>query len=45
MQAKELEFGFRLPAENNPYKRVFRFSYQVGDDTWQFVGAALEDGG
>lgn len=44
MQAKELEFGFRLLAENNLRKRVYRFSYQPVQDSWQFVGAFPEGG-
>ncbi|EIJ36024.1 hypothetical protein [Thiothrix nivea] len=42
MQAKELEFGFRLPAENNPHKRVYLFTYQAGQDSWQFAAIAPE---
>ncbi|MBU0655116.1 MAG: hypothetical protein KJ914_08260 [Gammaproteobacteria bacterium] len=42
MQAKELEFGFRLPAENNPHKRVYHFHYDVQQDSWQFVDTTLE---
>ncbi len=42
MQVKEMEFGFRLLAENNPHKRVYRFTYQAGDERWQFVDASLE---
>ncbi|SEB12303.1 hypothetical protein SAMN05660964_03669 [Thiothrix caldifontis] len=45
MQAKELEFGFRLLAENNPHKRVYQFRYQAGDDRWQFTGVIPEAGG
>lgn len=44
MQAKELEFGFRLLAENNLHKRTYRFSYQAGQDVWQFVGTLPEGG-
>jgi hypothetical protein len=42
MQAKELEFGFRLLAENNLHKRMYRFVYQPGQDGWQFMGAFPE---
>ena len=44
MQLKESEFGFRLMAENNPHKRVYRFVYQSGQDSWQFAGAMPESG-
>jgi hypothetical protein len=44
MQVKEAEFGFRLMAENNPHKRMYRFVYQAGQDSWQFVGATPEAG-
>jgi hypothetical protein len=44
MQVKELEFGFRLLAENNPHRRVYRFSYEPGQDSWQFAGAFPEGG-
>lgn len=45
MQVKELEFGFRLLAENNPHRRMYRFSYQAGQDAWQFMGNQAESGG
>jgi hypothetical protein len=45
MKAKELEFGFRLPAENNPSKRVYLFSYDPVTDAWVFKEAGLEEGG
>lgn len=37
MIVKEMEFGFRLPAENNPYNNQYLFQYQA-DDTWKFLG-------
>lgn len=42
LQAKETEFGFRLMAENNLHKRVYRFTYQADKETWQFVAAIAE---
>ena len=42
MQVKELEFGFRLLAENNPHRRMYRFAYQPEQDSWQFAGAFPE---
>ncbi|OQX02944.1 MAG: hypothetical protein BWK73_41040, partial [Thiothrix lacustris] len=45
MLAKELEFGFRLLAENNLRKRTYRFRYAVGQDVWQFTAAQADNGG
>lgn len=42
MQAKELEFGFRLLAENNLNKRIYSFRYRPADDGWQFVASLPE---
>lgn len=42
MQLKETEFGFRLLAENNPRKRVYRFIYQSAQDRWEFKESGLE---
>ncbi|PID48889.1 MAG: hypothetical protein CR991_09635 [Proteobacteria bacterium] len=44
MQVKEVNFGFRLMAENNPYKRVYNFIYQASDDAWSFRGTTPEAG-
>ncbi len=44
MQVKEVEFGFRLMAENNPHKRAYQFSYQPATDQWQFMGAQPDSG-
>lgn len=42
MQAKEMEFGFRLLAENNPHKRVYQFRYMAERDRWEFIGTQPE---
>ncbi len=42
LQAKETEFGFRLMAENNLHKRVYRFTYQPAEDHWQFLESVTE---
>ncbi|MEZ5538117.1 MAG: hypothetical protein R3F02_21120 [Thiolinea sp.] len=42
MQAKELEFGFRLLAENNLRKRMYVFRYQPSGEQWQFLQAVQE---
>lgn len=43
MQAKELEFGFRLLAENNPHRRVYQFRYDPTNIGWQFVATQTEE--
>lgn len=45
MQVKELEFGFRLLAENNLHKRVYHFVYQPDVGAWQFEMILPENGG
>lgn len=42
MQVKELEFGFRLLAENNLHKRMYVFAYDSAVDKWSFVNAVPE---
>ncbi|TXH71492.1 MAG: hypothetical protein E6Q83_01855 [Thiothrix sp.] len=42
LQVKELEFSFRLLAENNLKRRAYNFSYQADKDTWQFLSSRLE---
>lgn len=42
LQVKEMEFGFRLLAENNLLKRVYQFGYQKESDDWTFLGAVPE---
>jgi hypothetical protein len=42
MQVKELEFGFRLLAENNLKRRHYNFSYQAPSDTWLFQNSEFE---
>ncbi len=42
LQVKELEFGFRLLAENNLKRRSYNFNYQAHKDTWQFASSQLE---
>lgn len=42
LQVKELEFGFRLLAENNLKRRSYNFSYQADKDAWQFSSSQLE---
>ena len=41
MTVKEMEFSFRLPAENNPFKHQYIFQYQQ-DSTWKFLGVKPE---
>jgi len=41
MTVKEMEFGFRLPAENNPFTNKYLFQYQK-DDVWKFLGVKPE---
>lgn len=43
LQVKEVEFGFRLLAENNLNRRSYSFNYQVDSDTWQFSSSQLEN--
>jgi hypothetical protein len=48
MIVKEMEFGFRLPAENNPYKNQYIFEYrksaehQSSESFWKFLGVQQE---
>ena len=42
LQAKEAEFGFRLMAENNLHKRLYRFVYQPDTEQWAFQQAIAE---
>jgi hypothetical protein len=48
MIVKEMEFGFRLPAENNPYKNQYIFEYkksanhQENKSFWTFLGVQQE---
>jgi len=37
MLVKEMEFGFRLLAETNPYRKKYSFQYQLSQDQWQFL--------
>ncbi len=41
MTVKEMEFGFRLPAENNPFTNKYIFKYE-SDDSWKFLGVQPE---
>lgn len=43
LQVKELEFGFRLLAENNLKRRTYHFNYQADKDGWQFQASELEN--
>lgn len=43
LQLKELEFGFRLMAENNLKRRTYSFNYQADKDIWQFKSSELEN--
>lgn len=43
LQVKELEFGFRLLAENNLKRRSYNFNYQAEQDVWSFQNSALEN--
>ncbi|WP_298609492.1 hypothetical protein [uncultured Thiothrix sp.] len=42
LQVKELEFGFRLLAENNLRRRSYTFNYQADRDEWLFQGSQPE---
>ena len=42
MQAKELEFGFRLVAENNLHKRMYMFRYDPTGDSWRYMNSVAE---
>lgn len=42
MQVKEVEFGFRLMAENNLHKRMYVFRYDPAGDKWLFVNSIPE---
>ncbi len=41
MIVKEIAFGFRLSAGNNPYRNVYYFKYNQ-DDKWDYLGAKQE---
>ena len=43
LQAKETEFGFRLMAENNLRKRMYRFVYEADKETWRFLNTVAEN--
>lgn len=43
LQVKELEFGYRLLAENNLKRRNYNFSYQVAQDAWLFQTSEFEN--
>lgn len=45
MLLKELEFGFRLLAENNLRKRVYAFVYNPKQANWEFAGIQNEGSG
>ena len=38
MTLKDIEFGFRLLAENNPYKRKYHFKWDETEGNWNFEG-------
>ncbi|MCF6288345.1 MAG: hypothetical protein L3J53_03800 [Proteobacteria bacterium] len=42
MIVKEIEFGFRLIAENNPNLKKYIFQYSPAQDKWVFVQAIYE---
>ncbi|PIE00983.1 MAG: hypothetical protein CSA79_01400 [Thiothrix nivea] len=42
MRLKELEFGFRLPAENNLRKRMYLFRFEAVTDRWAFIETVPE---
>lgn len=42
LQVRELEFGFRLLAENNLRRRYYNFNYQAEQDTWLFQTSLFE---
>lgn len=44
MIVKEMEFGFRLPAENNPHKSKYIFSYagNLNREKWRYIGSVEE---
>ncbi|MEB4589934.1 hypothetical protein VSS37_02990 [Candidatus Thiothrix sp. Deng01] len=42
LQAKEVEFGFRLMAENNLHRRIYLFRYGPADDKWSFMDSIPE---
>lgn len=39
---KNIEFGFRLIAENNPFKKLFIFEYDEPQNKWTFKGTEKE---
>ncbi|HPY42537.1 MAG TPA: hypothetical protein PLM98_18570, partial [Thiolinea sp.] len=43
LQVKELEFGFRLLAENNLKRRYYQFNYAAEQDAWRFQSTELEN--
>ena len=42
MTVKETEFGFRLLAENNPYRKKYHFEYSLSKDKWFFINASQD---
>lgn len=43
LQVKELEFGYRLLAENNLRRRNYNFNYQAEQDIWLFQASEFEN--
>lgn len=42
MALKEIEFGFRLLAENNPFKKKYNFEWGQKNNKWEFIGLTKE---
>ncbi len=42
MTLKETEFGFRLLAENNPFKKKYNFEWNSSNNKWDFKGLSKD---
>ena len=42
MRLKEIEFGFRLFAENKPFKKIYVYQFDQNSEKWQFKGLTKE---
>ncbi|VAW40168.1 hypothetical protein MNBD_GAMMA01-2130 [hydrothermal vent metagenome] len=42
MILKEIEFGFRLVAENNPNRKKYHFQYSLSQDKWDFIQVSAD---